>query len=309
MRRLRGRLRFHLIILSAMLAVGAPSAEAEPITVEGYTITDLGPVYPQVASAGIWTGSGTVTASNGQTYAFPQTPTPLPNPGQGILAAFPLFAPAPVNDPNTFGNPGNAFSNATVLALNSGGIAVAVDSYGVSGHQYNNEVYYVQHNADGSWGQPVGVWAGTTQFQGIGTGWGFQVAGLSNANEVLINNFSSASQANTALLFNINTHTLTDLFGLLNSAKVPFNNFVPLEIDDDGRILLGAQPTASNFDPIHTLLLTPEGVSSEPLESAVPEPDTLAVVVMAIAGFAAHRLRERRLNCTLTRGLLARRHH
>lgn len=182
--------------------------------------------------------------------------------------------------------------------MNSSGIAVAVDSYGVSGHQYNNEVYVVQHNADGSWGQPVGVWAGPTQFQGIGTGWGFQVAGLSNANEVLINNFSSASQANAALLFNINTHTLTDLSGLLSSANVPFNNFVPLEIDDEGRITLGAQPTASDLDPIHTLLLTPDGVSSAPLESQVPEPGTLAVMILAIAGFAAHRLRERRLNGT-----------
>lgn len=50
MGRSRGRRWSELIILTVMLAVAAPSAQADPITVPGYTVTDLGPVYPQVAS-------------------------------------------------------------------------------------------------------------------------------------------------------------------------------------------------------------------------------------------------------------------
>jgi len=280
-----------LVILSVILAVGPSLAQADPITAEGYTVTDLGAGSPTFSTDG--NGNGIVIAPNGQSYAFPQTPISLPSAGPGSLANFPVLEAPPVNDPNTYGNPLNAFSNVSNLILNANGIAVAVDSFGVNGHMINNEVYYVQHNADGSSGQPVGVWAGTPQFQGLGGG-GFQLVGLSNTNEILINNFASPSQANVALLYNINTHTLTDLWGLLNSANVPFNNLVPLAIDNDGRILLGAQPTASYLDPQHTLLLTPEGVSSEPLLLPVPEPGTLAVMLLAIAGFVSHRLRERR---------------
>jgi hypothetical protein len=86
---------------------------------------------------------------------------------------------------------------------------------------------------------------------------------------------------------------MTDLTALLNGAG--FTNTLPTALDDDGRILLSGTEFNINLGPVQTnLLLTPDGLSAAPLEVPAPEPGTLAVGLLAIAGFAAHRLRERR---------------
>ena len=123
---------------------------------------------------------------------------------------------------------------------------------------------------------------------------GFNIVGPSNSNEILINNYSSTSQANAAILYNINTHTSTDLWALLSSANAGFINVVPLAIGDQGQIVLEAQPEANESDPRHTLLLTPNGVSPLPLEVPAPESSTLALMLLTLAGFAGRRLRASR---------------
>jgi hypothetical protein len=42
------------------------------------------------------------------------------------------------------------------------------------------------------------------------------------------------------------------------------------------------------------LQLTADGVSSDPIALATPEPGSLAVMALAMAVFAVHRIRERR---------------
>jgi hypothetical protein len=98
------------------------------------------------------------------------------------------------------------------------------------------------------------------------------------------------------LIYNGGTHTLTDLATLFYAnPQDTFANFQAISLDADGRILL----SATDINPqtglaAVDLLLTPTEISSDPLEVPAAEPGTLAIAVLAIAGVAAHQLRERR---------------
>jgi hypothetical protein len=92
----------------------------------------------------------------------------------------------------------------------------------------------------------------------------------------------------------MNSHTLIDLSAQL--ITLGYSNVNPIALDDDGRILLSAISFSPSMNHLTTdsLLLTPDGLSSDPLEIPAPEPGTLAVALLAIAGFVAHRFREHR---------------
>ena len=60
----------------------------------------------------------------------------------------------------------------------------------------------------------------------------------------------------------------------------------PVEFEAIGVV---AQPI--NGGPEHALLLTPDGVSSDPIVMSTPEPGSWAVMALAMAAFAAHRAR------------------
>ena len=69
---------------------------------------------------------------------------------------------------------------------------------------------------------------------------------------------------------------------------------MPVALDDGGRVLLTATEFNASSGPEQTnVLLTPDGLSAAPLQVAAPEPGTLAVGLLAIAGFAARCRRER----------------
>jgi hypothetical protein len=199
-----------------------------------------------------------------------------------------LLEAAPVGG----GNPAFAFSNVSSAMVNSSGLIAAIDTFGVFGHLYSADAYVVQHNADGSWGAPQMVFQGTPQVNtGGGMSGGFTIVGLSKSNEVLISNYSSTSQANAAILYNMNTHTQTDLWTLLSSANTGFIDVVPLAISDLGQIVLRGVSEANMSGPQQILLLTPDGESAAPLEVPAPEPSTLAITLLVIAGLAGRRLR------------------
>jgi hypothetical protein len=279
MRRTRYCQGLELAVVLVILGSVSTSSHADPITIPGYTITDLGAGTPTFSTDA--NGNGILNAPNGQIYAFPQTPNTVLTPGQGIMANF------------SYGNQQQFGISAPGPIMNANGIVAAANVPWVQGEAFSGDVYYVQHNKDGSWGQPTVVWTGDTQVFEPGVGFSIW---LSKANEILINNFGTTEpNINHALLYNINTHTLTDLFSLLSSAGLQYFDLVPSAIDDDGRVLLSAYP--SPLDPGNkatNLLLTPDGLSSDPLEVPAPEPGTLAVALLAIAGFVAHRLREHR---------------
>ncbi len=178
--------------------------------------------------------------------------------------------------------------------MQSSGIVVAVDNLGIGDLTYTQAAYYVQHHADGSWGEPVTILQAYGQAAAGNVQEALAIVGISSTNQALINNLvGDPEHSPTALLYNLNTQSTTDLGSLLQSAG--YWEPKGLAIDADGRILLAAVKPGygSGFGPTN-LLLTPDGLSPDPIEVPVPEPGTLAVMLVAIGGFVTHRLRERR---------------
>ncbi len=297
-----------------VLCSNPPAALADPIS--GYTVTNLGsgpitlttsngttvpvnfsgPFYGYYGGSltSVTSGAPVVSVSNGNaSYSFAFTPdTPLA-PNQGVMSGFPLANAAPTNDPLTYGNPINAFSYVPGTSLmNSQGLVAAADTYGTSGHWVAGTAYTVQENASASFGAPTPIWSGTTQVNGgesLSTG--VSIVGINNLGQVLgttSNPYGNNPPA--AVVYNPTTQTLTNLTNVTDSAGNSYLNAVPYAIDDQGRILLQASewPTGA----LDTLLLTPAGQSVS--EAPVPEPGSIAVMVLAMAAFAAQRAAERR---------------
>jgi hypothetical protein len=206
------------------------------------------------------------------------------------MATFPPPATPPVNDPNTYGNPLNAYSVLSSPLMNSNGIVAAVDAVGVYGHYGTESAYYIQRNADGSWGSPVGIWNGALQVaQGPNVG-GVTLAGFNNLNQILgtMSVSNGVYSTTDAVLYNIGTHSLTNLSTL--PALSGYLNIQPIAIDDLGRILVAGSPiVGSALQGEQYLLLTPSGLQG----SSVPEPGSIAVLALATAAFAIHRARDK----------------
>ena len=178
--------------------------------------------------------------------------------------------------------------------MNSNGIAVAIVTPGGDGQPTSGTAYYSQHNADGSWSSPTSILQGNGQYNG---NLGISVVGLNNLNQVLgtVSSIGQYDQYNATVLYNIGTHTLTNLSALALNGPLSgyvYANIVPVAIDDSGRILLQAAPYGgSAVQGEQTLLLTPTDMPGNPVPA--PEPGSFAVMALAAAAFAWHRIRER----------------
>ncbi len=91
MRKLCGRVHFHSVPLAALLSFVASTASADPITIPGYTVTDVGSGTSTFSTGA--SGNGILNAPNGQSYAFQQPSGTILTPGQGIAAGIPLLSP------------------------------------------------------------------------------------------------------------------------------------------------------------------------------------------------------------------------
>jgi hypothetical protein len=287
MRMSRGWSGSHLVVATILLSAATSAAHADPITSDGYTITDLGPGTPTFSTDS--NGNGIVIAPNGQmAYSFPETANTVLTPGQGIMANFPQF-PA-TRGAGDYGNPAYDYNNVLGGAMNSSGLAVVTDQAGVAGHGYTISEIAIQRNADGSWGQPVTVVSSTEQYEGGGLR-DLTTALLSKSNQILAYNVPGGSSIYHPFLYNFNTSSTTDLMKVLTSVNSSYVSLQPIAIDDLGRILFTA--TSQNpglFLPTQTnLLFTPVGVSSDPIDLSVPEPSTVAVFLIAIVGYGACR--------------------
>jgi len=284
---------FRLVAAAFFVGAAYSTAQAGPIAVQGYTVTDLGAGSPTFSTAA--SGNRLVIAPDGNTaYAFPQTA----NSGLsgGALASIPLIDPPPAYSPDTYGNPANAFAYIQSAAMNANGTTAVLEVTGVVGHWYAGDAYYVQQNANGSWGTPVRMFSGQIDVDGSANAnhgsaqqLGISIAGINNLNQVLgFLQTGPNSWQSGPIVYNINTQRSIQL-GNLNGNYL---NVQPIAIADNGQLLLQGQPVATG-GPDHTLLLTPDGGSPNPLTLA-PEPATWAVMALAAAAFALHQHRERR---------------
>jgi len=272
------------------------AAKADAITVSGYTVTDLGAGSPTFIPAN---GNSMILAPDGRTaYAFPEMLNAGVNggTGQGALANIPLVAPAPTYSPDTYGNPANAFAYVQSAVVNANGIAAVVEVTGVNGHWYAGDAYYVPEKSNGSWGVPVPMFSGPTDLDGSAyphqasaQQLGISIAGINNLNQVLgYQQYGPNSWQSGPIVYNINTQTSVQLGNLDGN----YLNVQPIAIADNGQLLLEGQPVATG-GPDHTLLLTPGGVSPDPLTVA-PEPASWVVMALTATSFALGQFRERR---------------
>jgi hypothetical protein len=276
-----------------LLIASVSTANADPIP-PTYTVTDLG---SGTAFTNNPISNGIVTSLNGQTaYAFPQTFT-----GTTIStpANFPLLDPVPM------GSNGTGYSSVPYMTLYPNGIAIATDQIGFNANLNGSQswqgadIYYVQRNPDGSWGQPVALISATKNY-GAPLDYRPNVSAvLSQSGYVLESTLMvpGTGVGNSAAIYNIYTHTYTDLSTLPALVNNGYSNIRGLAIDDDGRVLVWATHLSQNQTTLATddlLLLTPAGVSSDPLPMAAPEPGAWMVMTLAMAGFAAQRVREHR---------------
>jgi hypothetical protein len=281
--------------------ITATTANGSTIALDVGSLASSDPANQQLAAEA--NGSQITGISNGQaTYSFPLTPATALQPYQGIMVDIPLTEQAPVGAGATFGNPRNAYSDAVAPALmNASGIVATIDSVGVYGHTGWNSIYYVQRNPDGTWGSPVAMWRGPVEWQQGPVVGGASITGINKLNQVLgwLQPPDSGDPNHQAVLYDIKTHSLINLATYLMSQSQSYFDVRPIAIDDQGRILLrtgyiDGHQTGFSYGPDHTVLLTPDGVSSDPIPLATPEPGSLAVMTLAMAAFAVHRARERR---------------
>jgi hypothetical protein len=202
----RGGKSRSLVLQVFVLGTLVSPACADAIT-PTYSVTNLGagtitlsasngssvPVDPNSVTYGVFanalsaaSGGGQISSVSNGGMAYPFTVTPA-NPiasSQVSSTYFPLAVSAPVYSPLTYGNPNNAYSIVLSPLVNGNGTAVAIDSAGILGHFGSETAYSVQHNANGSWGQPSVLWYGT-QLQGEGPNiGGVTIAGINGQNQV-----------------------------------------------------------------------------------------------------------------------------
>ena len=295
------RTRFKISLSGLVLILAATTAHADAIQ-PSYTVTDLGSGYPTYATDA--SGHGIVIAPGGQTaYPFPQTFTGTSLPVSST-ANFPV--PPLTQSGDGYYSLSSAAQNVT---LYPNGVALALAdinavAYGGGGWQ-KYEPYYVQRNPDGSSGQPVVIGPGYfhegSPIPGDGSP-GVQLA-LDKSGDIVVTTQSGEWPVQSDIsVYNMATKTSTDITSLPalvnNGYSNPINGYSYLRllsVNDDGRLLLMSdhQTGLTTFVNNDLLLLTPAGVSSDPIAMNAPEPGSLAVMAMALVAFAAHRARKR----------------
>jgi MYXO-CTERM domain-containing protein len=265
----------------SLLGSAVSAARADALT-PSYTVTDLGSQ-----------GGGLSTDANGNTIvinASGQTVSPFPQTFASTWVSLPALATLPLLDPVPTGSSNSqGYSRVFSAVLYPNGSAIVTDIVGAINWQ-RYDLYYVPRNPDGSWGQPVGLLESTTNMgPPIGTLSNVS-ATLSKSGDILETTLDLpvTSVGNIVGVYNINKQTYTDLSTLPALVNNGYSNLMGAQIDDDGRILVWADHQSGSQYTEDLLLLTPIGISS------VPEPGSWAVMALAMAAFAAHRVRERR---------------
>jgi hypothetical protein len=282
----------HLVWSTALL-LGSLSGVAHGAPISSYTVIDLGSGSPSYGAAS--SGAGILVAPGGQTgYSFPRSASGVPI---STPANFPLLDPVPTGPFPAISH--TAYSAATNVTLYSNGIATAIDKVGVNTQPDNyswarSEAYYVVRNADGSWGQPVALAQGPTYTgASLVNLFGTNVTGVSANGEILtlVRNVTGTAVSFQSFVFDTLTKTSIDLSTLPVIAAGNFSDIRAVAIDDLGRIVALAMHHGPSGTTDDLILLTPAGINSNPLN--LPEPSTLAVIILGSAGLAIHRLRAR----------------
>lgn len=269
-----------LVVSSAGPVQGSPT----------YTVTDLGAGNAQLSTDA--NGNGIVTSADGQTVQpFQWTDNRVSDP-TALLGQLPALHNAPVGNPMTYGNPANAYSHfdPQEVFLNQNGVFAGIDLVGVASHAAAAQSIAMssQQQPDGTFGPLTSLFSSlTNDYMG---GPHTQVLDLNNRDQVLGVNIPLTSiYDRDFLVYDIRSGEVTHL-----GPQVPgwFLSPVGAALDDEGRILLNAY-NLTTPGSVHTLLLTPDGLTISP--APVPEPTTLATLIVGLGGTLVLRYRKRQL--------------
>ncbi|SIO29530.1 PEP-CTERM protein-sorting domain-containing protein [Singulisphaera sp. GP187] len=283
--------RFSLHFCFTVALVGATLSTARAANIPAYTVTDLGTGTAQVSTdAG---GNGIVIAPDGQTtYTFPNTSSsnyPSEAEWLSIRSKLPPLTNAPVHNSWTYGNPNNAYSYYEGGLLNQNGFFVGTNTFGVTGHisGAGSLVFATQRQADGSFSTPITLWDSPNNHS---TGEQMATAMfINNQNQVLgmggVPYSATSYYTKNFYLYDMQTQIRTDLKDLLPGWHLE----TELGLDDQGRMLLSAWKWDDKLGiQYHSLLLTPPGlVIGDPV--TVPEPTSLATLMLGLGGYLAFR--------------------
>jgi hypothetical protein len=274
--------------LAFLAGLSATPAKADPL----YTVTNLGSGNITLTSPSGGTVAPDVgltlamsqiaTVSNGQvSYSFATTPDmPL------IQANGPLSTiPSSLNtDPALYNGLG-----VTGL-LNTNGYAALVVSQFVGSEPAYSTAYAVQESSSGTlgWDQAAVIASGANN---VYNGGGITIAGVNTANMALIATAFGNQQPYDGLLYNLSTHSLTDLATLPAILAGDYSKLMPLAIDNLGQILIDATQSTATGIAGDTLLLTPGASPPDPLPSPEPGSCILWAVIAGTSYFAAKRVR------------------
>ena len=266
------------------ILLGLASAASASSLPASYAVTDLG-VVPSYSPLGVHLygdggsplapGGQTVTASDGSVYAFPRTSTTIPGSGLDKLAPVLPQLSAPY-----------AYSVVDPLAaapMNANGLVLGAARSGIDGHDAytTTGIFAVQRQADGSLGTPRVLW--TSQ----------NLSNPARAVDINVRNEVLGQWADVG--GNSWRHWLVAdaITGEVKNLPIEFGGWyieTMNALDDRGRILAFSQ--SFGHDGQHALLLTPEGVSSDPI--ATPEPSALMALGVAGSAWVVRRRRGRR---------------
>ena len=244
-----------------------------------YSVTDLGPGATSFATDA--SGQQLVTTHDGTTaYAFPQIQYASAAATQAALASIPPMTNAPVSSTN--GNPGNAYSELSNAFLNEKGQMV-VTNVGAG-----STVFSALPQADGSYKLADALWS--TPNNASSGGVVAQAIALNNQGLVLGMSGYIPVYGPLEVLYNLATGQSVDVMSLLPAT---WRQGFARALDDQGRILVMASEMPTPGSPgdsvYHSFLLTPAGLPVDPIP--IPEPTTLATLVLGLGVLAYHRRR------------------
>jgi hypothetical protein len=268
-----------VLFASAMIAktCGASS-------VPSYTATDLGVGTAQLSGTG---ADATLTSPDGKTvYSFPMTNNMVADP-QSLIANFPVLldpSKLPPSDGSGPLDPHFRFDNwIGPVFLNTNGFAAATEAYGFDGSTTvgGSSVDILQRQANGTFAL-TSLASGASSPGSLNTG-GFRAfaVSLNDLNQLLsfglgANSFQNFDGPPVLTLANLNTGIVTPLNSLLPGWHIEGGGEA---LDDQGRILVYASSQATDWQD-HAFLLTPAGLSSNP----IPAPEPTPFITLAVAG-------------------------